>query len=77
MINEELGNVGQTVVYTDPVVASPVDHIEALSTLVGDINAGRVDLLVVVDTNPVYTAPADFRFAEAMGRVADFSLVAG
>jgi molybdopterin-containing oxidoreductase family iron-sulfur binding subunit len=33
------------------------------------MNAGTVDLLVIVGGNPVYTAPADLKFADAMGKV--------
>src|SRR5206468_6343236 len=33
-------------------------------------NAGKVDMLVVVSGNPVYTAPADLQFADAMNKVA-------
>jgi molybdopterin-containing oxidoreductase family iron-sulfur binding subunit len=31
--------------------------------------AGRVELLVIIGGNPVYTAPADLRFAEHLGKV--------
>src|SRR5262249_57131149 len=31
--------------------------------------AGKVDLLVIVGGNPVYTAPADLEFADALGKV--------
>ena len=30
------------------------------------MNAGKVDLLVIVGGNPVYTAPADLKFADAL-----------
>ena len=33
------------------------------------MNAGQVDVLVIVGGNPVYTAPADLQFAEAMDKV--------
>ena len=33
------------------------------------MNAGKVDLLVIVGGNPVYTAPADLEFADALDKV--------
>jgi MoCo/4Fe-4S cofactor protein with predicted Tat translocation signal len=58
-MNAALGNVGQTVVYTDPIDANPVDQIESLRELVRDIDAGQVEMLVIVGGNPVYNAPFD------------------
>ncbi|HEV8131553.1 MAG TPA: TAT-variant-translocated molybdopterin oxidoreductase, partial [Acidobacteriota bacterium] len=68
-MNQALGNIGKTVVYTDPVEADPADQLESLGDCVHDMNAGKVDLLVIVGGNPVYTAPADFNFAAAMSKV--------
>jgi molybdopterin-containing oxidoreductase family iron-sulfur binding subunit len=68
-MNQTLGNVGQTVVYTEPVTAAPTDHVTSLGQLIADMSAGRVDLLVIVGGNPVYTAPPDLGFADALGRV--------
>ena len=68
-MNEALGNVGRTVIYTDTVEAAPVDQVQSLRDLVGDMNAGLVDLLVIVGGNPAYTAPADLKFADAMAKV--------
>ncbi|MGH9497768.1 MAG: TAT-variant-translocated molybdopterin oxidoreductase [Terriglobales bacterium] len=65
-INANLGNVGKTVFYTDPVDTNPVNQIESLKDLVADMRAGKVDLLVIVDGNPAYDAPADFGFADAL-----------
>ena len=75
-MNQALGNVGQTVVYTKPVEAEPVDQLQSLRDLVADMNAGKVDLLVIVGGNPVYTAPADLKFADAMGKVKRASISA-
>jgi len=68
-INQFLGNVGQTVVYGAPVEAQPVDPLTSLAELAADMKAGRVDVLVVLGANPVYSAPADLDFAAAMERV--------
>jgi molybdopterin-containing oxidoreductase family iron-sulfur binding subunit len=62
-INAALGNVGTTLYYTAPVEAQPVNHVESLRELCNDIDAGKVDTLLILGVNPVYTAPHDFRFA--------------
>jgi molybdopterin-containing oxidoreductase family iron-sulfur binding subunit len=68
-MNETLGNAGATVTYTAPIAASPADGAASLSALVTDMKAGKVDLLVVFGANPVFTAPADLGFADALGKV--------
>jgi MoCo/4Fe-4S cofactor protein with predicted Tat translocation signal len=68
-MNHALGNVGRTVFYTNPAAARPTDQVASLRELVADMDAGMVDLLVILDANPVYSAPADFRFAEQLAKV--------
>ncbi len=68
-LNAHLGNHGSTVLLADPVVARPVDEIESLRELVEEMRAGEVELLVILGGNPVYDAPADLDFLEAMQRV--------
>jgi molybdopterin-containing oxidoreductase family iron-sulfur binding subunit len=68
-INVTLGHAGRTVIYTDPVSPSPVDHAQSLGELVADMAANRVDLLVIVGGNPAHTAPAGLDVAAALGRV--------
>jgi molybdopterin-containing oxidoreductase family iron-sulfur binding subunit len=67
-MNQTLGNVGQTVIYTQCAEAEPVVQIDSLKDLVADLNGGKVDLLIVLGGNPVYTAPADLDFADALGK---------
>jgi MoCo/4Fe-4S cofactor protein with predicted Tat translocation signal len=68
-INDALGNVGATVVYTQTAEARPANQLAQLQELVGEMNAGTVGLLVVLGGNPVYTAPADLKFTEALDKV--------
>jgi MoCo/4Fe-4S cofactor protein with predicted Tat translocation signal len=68
-INQRLGNVGSTVLHTEPVEVDPVDHLVSITELVRDMNAGRVEVLVMLDANPVYTAPADLNFVSALEKV--------
>jgi MoCo/4Fe-4S cofactor protein with predicted Tat translocation signal len=65
-INAALGNVGKTVTYTESIEANPVNQLESLRDLVNDLNAGKVDFLVILGANPVYDGPADFDFADAL-----------
>jgi MoCo/4Fe-4S cofactor protein with predicted Tat translocation signal len=65
-INQALGNVGQTVLYTEPVDANPVNRNESLKSLVDDMRANKVDLLVILGGNPAYDAPAELEFASAL-----------
>ncbi len=65
-MNANLGNPGKTVFYTDPVDANPVNQTESIKELVGDINAGKVDLLLILGGNPAYDAPADLDFANVL-----------
>ncbi len=69
-INEKLGAVGKTVVYTEPVEAEAVEHVASLNDLLADIHAGHVQALFILGgSNPAFTAPADFAFADTLRRV--------
>ncbi len=70
-MNEALGNVGTTVIYTAPVVAAPADGAASIAELVADMKAGKVDVLVILGGNPVFTAPADLDFATALAEGRD------
>ena len=68
-LNRTLGNVGATVVYSEPIEHAPRNHAASLAELVGEMDAGAVDLLVVLGGNPLYTAPADSGFERAFEKV--------
>jgi len=68
-MNRQLGNVGKTLAYTAPVEARPVDQLASLRELTADMAASQVSLLLVLQGNPAYTAPADLKFVEAMDKV--------
>jgi MoCo/4Fe-4S cofactor protein with predicted Tat translocation signal len=65
-VNQALGNVGRTVFYTDPVDANPLNQTESIKELVADMRSGKVDFLIILGGNPVYDAPADLNFADAL-----------
>jgi molybdopterin-containing oxidoreductase family iron-sulfur binding subunit len=68
-LNQSLGNAGSTVLYTEPVEADPANQLESLRELTNDMQAGSVDLLLILGCNPVYDAPADFQFTEQLKKV--------
>ena len=74
-MNETLGNVGQTVTYTSPIEASPKDQegpvsqANSLKDLVRDMRSGDVEMLLILEGNPVYDAPSDHELADAMSDV--------
>ena len=72
-INERLGARGATLDLIEPVAYRPVGEGTALSDLVSDMQAGKVTSLLIIDSNPVYAAPAALGFAAALKKV-DFSL---
>jgi hypothetical protein len=57
---------GKTVFYSEPVDANPVNRGESLHSLVEDMRAGKVDLLLILGGNPAYDAPAQLEFASAL-----------
>lgn len=68
-LNAKLKNTGKTVEYTDPVAVQTGTQADSLRRLVDDMVAGEVEMLVILGGNPVYNAPADLRFAEALEKV--------
>ncbi|HUE17620.1 MAG TPA: TAT-variant-translocated molybdopterin oxidoreductase [Planctomycetaceae bacterium] len=68
-LNHSLGNIGQTVLFTDPIEHQPTERTASLLELKQDMQQGKVELLVVLAANPVYNAPIDFDFAEQLERV--------
>ena len=69
-INAELGSVGGAVRYVEPVESISDEKEGTLGALTRALQGGEVDLLLVMDTNPAFSAPGDVPFAEAL---ADFS----
>jgi MoCo/4Fe-4S cofactor protein with predicted Tat translocation signal len=68
-INEAMGAVGKTVTYTEPVLENPVDMVASIKELVADMNAGKVEVLIILGGNPVFDAPADLDLKNAMYKV--------
>ncbi len=65
-MNQALGNAGRTVVHTAPPEATPSTRARRCASLVEAMNAGRVEMLLILGGNPAYTAPAGLEFVEAL-----------
>jgi MoCo/4Fe-4S cofactor protein with predicted Tat translocation signal len=68
-INGALGNFATVIRTIEPVAANPSPQRQGLADLVADVNAGKVDTLVMLDSNPVYAVPVDLDFAAALSHV--------
>ncbi|MBK8210096.1 MAG: 4Fe-4S dicluster domain-containing protein [Rhodospirillales bacterium] len=67
-LNQTLGNLGATLVLTDPV-ARPVAEGQDLLALSAAIGTGDVETLLLLDVNPTYTAPAHMAFPQLLQQV--------
>ncbi len=67
-INASLGNIGKTAIAWASTKGE-VSPLDAMRTLAGEINSGKVQALMILGGNPVYTAPADLNFADAIKKV--------
>jgi Fe-S-cluster-containing dehydrogenase component len=64
-VNEALGARDHTLHLVDSPFHRPAYGADGMAGLLDDLHAGRVDTLVVLDSNPAFTQPG---FAEAMAR---------
>lgn len=65
-MNAALGNAGQTVDYLEVPYIDGQSNRDAFIGLVDDLNSGDIDTVVMVGTNPAFTAPADLNFDDAL-----------
>jgi MoCo/4Fe-4S cofactor protein with predicted Tat translocation signal len=65
-MNQALGNVGTTVIYTEPIEANPTNRSDSLRELARDMEANAVQVLIMIGGNPVYTAPVDLNFGSLL-----------
>ncbi|MEZ5351360.1 MAG: TAT-variant-translocated molybdopterin oxidoreductase [Bryobacteraceae bacterium] len=68
-MNAALGNIGTTVTYIEPVEADASDQMASLAQLTADMAAGKVTSILIAGANPLYNAPPDLKFAEALRSV--------
>ena len=67
-INNALNNYGSTVDINQPVYTRQGNDAEFVA-LSKEMNAGKVDALLIIDANPVYTSPAALKFSEGLAKV--------
>ena len=68
-LNQQLGAVGSTVIYTQPVAEIPTEQYSDLRNLVAAMNGGQVKALVLLGGNPIYSTPQSLGFGSAMSKV--------
>ncbi len=69
LLNAALGNVGGTLRYIESPIIEAGAPSHELGPLVEAMRGGAVRALIVLDANPVYTAPADLDFGVALRQV--------
>ncbi len=69
LLNDLLGNEGATVFYSEDADSTRRPHIEAIRSLVEEMRSGSVGTLMILGGNPVYDAPADLGFGDALAKV--------
>src|SRR3954471_8810183 len=67
-INQLLDNYGKTIDLNAPSYVNQSND-QGFADLVNDMAAGKVDALITYNSNPVYTAPAALKFADAYTKV--------
>jgi MoCo/4Fe-4S cofactor protein with predicted Tat translocation signal len=68
-MNAALGNVGKTLYYTEPL-GQEEGYLDSMRELCSEMYHGKVDLLLILGSNPVYDAPHDFDFVNKLKKVA-------
>ena len=68
-MNQALGNIGTTVTYGPAIEPNPISQHASLAELATAMDAGQVQVLVILGNNPVFTAPAELKFAERLAKV--------
>ena len=65
-INQVLENNGKTINYAPSLEQKPTDQWAEIQTLAQELNAGQVDLLLILGGNPVYSAPPQLNLRGAI-----------
>lgn len=65
-VNAHLKNIGTTITYTNETQAGGV--VDQLKALTSALEKGEVNTLIILGGNPVYDAPVDVAFAEALSK---------
>ena len=77
ILNAAAGNLGKTLRFHESEQPSEDTSHSQILQLLSDLNAGKVKLLIVDDSNPLHTLPASLGFAQAMKKTKVVALAAG
>ncbi len=67
-INDKIGAIGSTVTLVEE--PDEVNHFDSIADLTKGLKAKQINTLVILGGNPVYDAPADLNFADAVASAA-------
>ena len=65
-MNEALGNVGRTVMFSDRDASTGATQFESMPDLAAEMASGDVTTLVMIGGNPAFDGPADLGFANLL-----------
>ena len=68
-LNSALGNIGSTVTVHDLPFQDDANNTTAFTEAVADIQSGAFDTVVILGSNPVFTAAADLQFSDTLSNV--------
>jgi molybdopterin-containing oxidoreductase family iron-sulfur binding subunit len=68
-LNSALGNIGSTVTVHELPFQDDVNNSTAFSEAVAQAESGSFDTIVILGANPVFTAPADLQFENALSNI--------
>jgi molybdopterin-containing oxidoreductase family iron-sulfur binding subunit len=67
-INAALGNVGKTVVYTEPLLPERSLATKDIRDFATALNDGSIKTLVIIGSNPAYTSPIDLDLGSVLAK---------
>ncbi len=73
ILNAVSGALNKTILFSDQTAPESSTH-QDLTQLISDLNAGKIKLLIVDDSNPVYALPPSMGFLQAMKKAFVVSL---
>jgi len=68
ILNAVSGALNKTILFSDQTAPESSTH-QDLTQLISDLNAGKIKLLIVDDSNPVYALPPSMGFLQAMKKL--------
>ena len=68
-LNQELGNIGKTVLLSELPDADRVSTLDSIADLANQIDGGQIKSLVIVGGNPVYAAPRSLAFGSLIKKL--------